>query len=341
MFLGIDTSAYTTSLALITAEGRILADSRIQLPVPTGQQGLQQSTALFLHLGNLPGMLDEIFQKVGRTDILTVAASTKPRPLPESYMPVFLAGRSMAAGIAAALKVPLIETSHQEGHLAAGLWSAQKEGLKPFLAIHLSGGTSELLLVEKRSSQPLEFSIRILGSTLDISAGQFIDRVGVAMGLPFPAGSALENKAREYFGAGNNAVIGNSPASEIKLNDKVSISSAVKGLNMSFSGGETQAKELLKQGVPHAMVSRAVEHCIAMTIEKVLRKAIEDIGIKEVLIVGGVATNNYIRNRLIKRLEHRAIGAKLTYAAREYCSDNAVGVAIIAGSALGTNSSNA
>jgi N6-L-threonylcarbamoyladenine synthase len=115
VFLGIDTSAYTTSIALITGEGRVYADRRILLPVPTGQQGLQQSTALFFHLRNLPGMLEEIFRTVSGKDILSVAVSTRPRPLPDSYMPVFWAGKSMASGLAAALKVPLVKTSHQEG----------------------------------------------------------------------------------------------------------------------------------------------------------------------------------------------------------------------------------
>lgn len=324
MFLGIDTSAYTTSLAVVDKENRVLFDSRILLPVPTGKQGLRQSTALFYHLQNFPGMLDELFQTVRGKELLAMAVSTRPRPLTKSYMPVFLAGKSMAQGLARALDVPLLETSHQEGHLAAGLWSAQAFNLDVFLAVHLSGGTSELLLVENKDIRPLQFSIRLLGTTLDISAGQLIDRVGVAMGFDFPAGPRLENVAEEYFNTGKDE----------DIYENIRISSAVKGYDFSFSGAETKAKELLHKGVPRGIVARAVEDCVAMTIEKSLRKAIQELGIKEVLVVGGVAANKHIKSRLNKRFEYSSGCAKLTYSAREFSSDNAVGVAVIARSTL-------
>jgi N6-L-threonylcarbamoyladenine synthase len=332
VFLGIDTSAYTTSLAILSGEGKVIADSRILLPVPAGEKGLQQSSALFLHLHNLPGMIEKVFQTVRGKEIRTVAVSGKPRPLPGSYMPVFVAGKSLASALAAAWGVPLVETSHQEGHLAAGLWSARAESLERFLAVHLSGGTSELLLVEKKGQKPLEFSIRVLGAALDISAGQLIDRVGVAMGLPFPAGSALEKLAQEYCEDAGDGLLGD--AASLRRTGQGIIPSAVRGYNFSFSGPETRAIALLRQGVPPGEIARGVEHCVALTVEKVLRKAIKDSGIREVLIAGGVAANGYLRNRLIKRLEHRAIGAKLISAAREYSSDNAVGVAVIARSLL-------
>lgn len=334
MFLGIDTSAYTTSVAVINNENRVLADSRIVLPVPTGQQGLRQSTALFYHMQNLPGLLGEIFHEIPGKEILAAAVSVKPRPMPDSYMPVFLAGKSMAAGLTAALDIPLIETSHQEGHLAAGLWSAQVESLDIFLALHLSGGTSELLLVEKQAERPLKLSINILGSTLDINAGQFIDRIGVAMGLGFPAGPSLEKKAQEYCGVGDSEDSWKYIEKSTGLSDKVMLSSAVKGYDFSFSGGETKARQLLNQGIPSGLISRAVEHCIAVTIEKILRKAVQEQGIKDVLVVGGVAANKYIQSRLIKSLEHLNISTKLRYCSREYSSDNAVGTALIARSSL-------
>lgn len=321
MFLGVDTSAYTTSLAVVDSAGNLLSDKRIVLPVPQGTQGLKQSTALFYHLQNLPSLTKEIFAQVNPPAIKALAVSVKPRPDAASYMPVFLAGTQLAESLAAVLQIPLIKTTHQEGHLAAGLWSAQRLGLAKFLAVHLSGGTSELLLVERQHSYKLQFSIKILGSSQDLQAGQLVDRIGVAMGLPFPAGPVLERIALD----GVEEVRG-----QTKARTKVVVKSSVRGYDMSFSGAETAAKKLLSENVPKTEVARALEQCIATTLEKVLRRAVFDLEIKEVLVVGGVAANNYIRQRLQQRLEHPAVGARLIYPEKVYSSDNAVGVSIIA-----------
>jgi len=319
LFLGIDTSAYTTSVAVVDSGGGLQSDNRIVLPVPEGEQGLKQSTALFYHLQNLPELMRKTMAEVNPREIRALAVSSQPRPCPGSYMPVFLAGRHLAESLAAALQVPLLLTTHQEGHLAAGLWSANALELKNFLAVHLSGGTSEVLLVEAAPGPALEFKIEILGSSLDLHAGQLIDRVGVAMGLPFPAGPALESLARQAAGDEEN-----------KNREKPVIKSSVRGYNMSFSGAETAARKLLAQGVPAPEVARAVEHCLATTLEKVLRRAVVESGLKDILIVGGVAANSYIRQRLQQRLEHPAVGARLIFPQSRFSGDNAVGVSVIA-----------
>ena len=321
-FLGIDTSCYTTSLAVWDGEGRVLADKRKGLPVGYGSQGLRQSTALFYHLRNLPLLMDEIFQTLPGEKIKAVAASAKPRPVEDSYMPVFTAGVSLAQYTAALLKIPLYLTTHQEGHLVAGLWSAGCADLADFLLAHLSGGTTEILRVKQVKTSPLQYDLTILGGSSDLQAGQLIDRIGVAMGLPFPCGPHLEQLAaqsgREEPGSGVHVVI----------------PSAVRGMMMSFSGAETRAKQYLqdKAGLPE--VAKAVERCIAVSVEKALRKAIELTGLPDVVLVGGVAANAYIRERLQKRLEHRAVGARLHFAEPQYCTDNAVGVSIIASSII-------
>lgn len=307
--LGIDTSCYTTSLAIVDMNN-LVAEYRQVLQVPLGQKGLQQSMAVFQHIQNMPALLEKVAQEVDFKELKAIAASTRPRPVPKSYMPVFQVGYSFGQAIASALKIPFVPTSHQEGHLMAGLWSAGCDMPMRFLAVHLSGGTSELLLVEKVNENGIFFQTKLLGGTTDLHAGQLVDRVGVALGMPFPAGPHLEKLAETAEG-------------------KLSIPSAVKKYSFSFSGAETRAKELLKKGYPPAEVARAIEKCITKTIEKVLRAAIAEQGCSHVLIVGGVACNNYFRNRLKERLEHRAVGAKLFFAKREFSSDNAVGVALI------------
>lgn len=302
--LGIDTSCYTTAVALVAGR-QLVAEYRRVLDVSRGERGLSQSQALFQHLNNLPDLLELALHQAERLD--AVAVSSQPRSMPQSYMPVFLAGHGQARGLAAALGVPLFAVSHQEGHLEAGCWSSELALPEQFVAVHLSGGTSELLLVERNQGN---YRLDLLGGSSDLNAGQLVDRVGVAMGLPFPAGPALEQLAREARG-------------------EVSIPSSVKGYNFSFSGPETHALRLLATGAAPEEVARAVEQCIAVSLEKVLRRARDEFGLQAALVVGGVAANTYLRQRLRQRLEHRAVGMRLGFARPEFSSDNAVGVALL------------
>ncbi|HHT64350.1 MAG: O-sialoglycoprotein endopeptidase [Bacillota bacterium] len=308
MIIGIDTSCYTTSLAIIDRGGNLIEDARKVLSVKPGRRGLQQSEAVFQHVQNLPFLLEKVSQKIDFTEIKAVCVSTKPRPVEKSYMPVFTVSHGFGKVLALGKQISLFLTTHQEGHLMAGIWSAKGPEGKEFLAVHLSGGTSEVLRVKKHKTG---FFIEILGATGDLHAGQFVDRIGVALGMPFPAGSHLEKLAATYSG-------------EIPY-----LKTGVKGYDFSFSGPETAARKLLAEGNPPEAVARAVEQCVATTLEKVLRRAVSDTGLKEILIVGGVAANSYIRQRLVYRLEHRAVGAKLFFAEPVYSTDNAVGIAQI------------
>ncbi|MDR1604537.1 MAG: O-sialoglycoprotein endopeptidase [Gracilibacteraceae bacterium] len=304
LFLGIDTSAYTTSAALADEKGRPVWDERLLLPVKPGERGLMQSEAFFWHGRHLPVLWRSLPREMWRR-IAAVGVSTKPRSAPDSYMPVFTAGYGAAVAIAAALGVPLIETSHQEGHLAAGLCAGAAAALTDFCAVHLSGGTTEMLKVRHEAGN---FTTEIIGRTEDLHAGQFVDRVGVALGLPFPAGAELERLARDAV-PGAAALI---PA-------------AVKGCNVSFSGPETAARRLLLAGRPPADIALATEACIARSLTKMLRRAPAGIA-ADVLFVGGVAANAYLRAELQRRLP----GSRLHWAPPELSRDNAVGVAVIA-----------
>ncbi|GAB6173888.1 O-sialoglycoprotein endopeptidase [Paradesulfitobacterium aromaticivorans] len=334
-FLGIDTSAYTTSLAVVNEHGLIWEARRV-LDVPQGETGLAQSAAFFQHVQNLPQLVQTIPSELWQ-DLGGVGVSMKPRPQEGSYMPVFTAGYAVAAGIASARGVTLFETTHQEGHVAAGIYSCDlssnlREGtsssqgtflnssvpvvvddpnFSKILAVHISGGTTELLLVEKES--PGSFKIKILGGTTDLHAGQFVDRVGVLLGLPFPAGPALEKLAQQAR-----------PGAESLL------PSSVQGFDVSFSGVETAARRLLEQGTPPADVARAVEGCVARTISKLILEGIESTGIREVLIVGGVAANRYLREEIERRLTKTGgKKASLYWAKPDWSRDNAIGVVLL------------
>ncbi|MGZ4030588.1 MAG: Kae1-like domain-containing protein [Tumebacillaceae bacterium] len=302
--LGIDTSNYTTSICLVDEQGQIVQEQRRLLTVEAGERGLQQSAALFQHVQNLPVLIESIGDLTGK--LQAVVASTRPRRLEGSYMPVFTAGSGLARSLAATHGVPFFETSHQEGHIAAGEGSAGHVPADHFLAVHISGGTTDLLEVKRLADG---YDIRELGTSIDLHAGQFVDRVGVALGLPFPAGPHLEKLALE------------------STDESVTLPSPVNGYNLSLAGPESAAMRLIAQGTPPADVARAVERCIAKGLEKTLRKAVEDLGVKSLLIVGGVAANTFIRERLKLRLEHRAVGATLYFALPKYSTDNAFGVA--------------
>ncbi|TLM97465.1 O-sialoglycoprotein endopeptidase, partial [bacterium] len=162
LILGIDTSCYTTSAALVDTAGNLVADARQLLDVGAGERGLQQSAAVFQHIRNLPGLIAKLSLRDRHDSVTLVAASTRPRPVEGSYMPVFMVGESYARTVAEAVGASFMVTSHQEGHLMAGLWSAGGPEKNKFLAVHLSGGTSELLLVERTGTT---FNIEKLGGT--------------------------------------------------------------------------------------------------------------------------------------------------------------------------------
>lgn len=309
LILGIDTSNYTTSVALMDQEGNLLSEARKLLPVEKGERGLRQSEAVFKHIEQFPEVINglELNESMCQ-DLTKVVVSTRPRNDADSYMPVFRVGESQASSIASLFQIPLETVSHQEGHLMTGIWSAQGPYQKEFLAVHLSGGTTDILKVIRNKSR---FKIDKLGSAVDIHAGQFIDRVGVKLGLDFPAGPELEQLAKEGEAG---AVI---------------FPSSVDGYDISFSGPNSAAMRAISAGKRPEDIALAVQSCIAKALEKVLRLALQEQKLKQILIVGGVAANRYLRERLKRKLEHPAVGGELFFAEPKYSSDNAVGVAAL------------
>ncbi len=301
MILGIDTSAYTTSLAAVKTD-RIepVFDYRLALSVPHGERGLRQSEAVFQHLRNLE-KLAETFQP-GKIEAISV--SSAPRPKPDSYMPVFKVGLATAGLLARALQVPMYTFSHQEGHLAAGLWSTNRTDVdQEVLAIHISGGTSDVLEVDG----PFEnMKITELGCSEDLHAGQFVDRVGVRLGLQFPAGRTMDELAGQ--------------SGELTAR----LPSSARGYSMSFSGPETAALRFIESGVSKEKISKMVFLSIARTLEKVIRYACSQKDYSLVLIVGGVACNSIIKAELLARMP-----LNILFCDKKYSSDNAVGTALL------------
>lgn len=288
-FLGIDTSNYTTSLA-VSSGGRVEKNLKKLLDVPEGQRGLRQSDALFSHVSRLP----EMFAVLGDVHPAAVGVSDKPRNVDGSYMPCFLAGVSAASAVSSSFGVPLYRFSHQEGHIAAALYSCGREDLTngEFLALHLSGGTTEILHVNGRKAE-------IIGKTLDISAGMLIDRVGVLCGLHFPCGAEMERLSQDIpFSTPNVAVVGN---------------------NCNLSGAENKAIEMKKKGASDGEIFAFALSYACETISKMIENATKEFSALPVICSGGVSSNQRIRNILEKRYG-------CLFASPEFSSDNAAGI---------------
>ncbi len=298
--LGIDTSNYTTSAALCRP-GDEPRQLRRLLPVAAGERGLRQSEAVFAHVRQLNEVLLPL-PEPAQEPVSCVCASVSPRDGGDSYMPVFRVGESQGRAIAAALRVPFFATTHQRGHIAAAKFGSGLTGAS-FLALHLSGGTTDALLVDGEALTPL-------GTSADLHAGQLVDRIGVRLGLPFPAGPRLEALAKQ----------GTCPAV---------IPVSMTGGDCHLSGAEAQLLRMIEEGEAPENTAAAVYDVLCRTVLRLLCAAAEKTGVREVLLAGGVASSPLLRELLQARNETRRLGLTLHFGRPEFSGDNAVGCALI------------
>lgn len=293
-YLGIDTSNYTTSVALHSSEG--IESRKRLLPVKEGERGLRQSDAVFLHVKQFP----ELFETLpSPTPLTAVGVSSKPRNTEDSYMPCFLMGVALARTLAHTHGCPLYEFSHQQGHVAAGLWSAHREDLldKPFLAFHVSGGTTELLLVNGMND------IRCVAHSLDLHAGQLIDRVGVLLGYSFPCGAAMDADAC---------------SAEVPVKHRVRLQDGC----CSLSGYENKAQKLISDGATKEEVAYFAIDSVCSELEAMVDHALMQYPNLPLLMIGGVCSSTILRRRFSQRY-----GA--VFAADGFSCDNAAGIAYL------------
>ena len=304
--LGFDTSNYRTSVAAVTLDGEILVNHRELLPVADGERGLRQSEAVFAHIRQLRRCEPQLRQALAGREIVAAAASTKPRDGEESYMPVFQAGHTAGSLLAAAMNVPFYETTHQRGHLAAALAGTGLEEADRLLAVHLSGGTTDLLALEGET-------LTQIGGSADLHAGQLVDRAGVAMGLSFPAGEALEALA----------VSG-------KCDGKLGTSMENGGLTCHLSGAETRVQQWIREGrMAREDMAREIYDLLARTLVRMLQAGKAKTGIGRALIFGGVASSALLREMTAHRAAKMRGCPELAFGSPELSGDNAAGVALI------------
>lgn len=305
LHIGLDTSNYTTSAAAVTPAGEVFCAKR-PLQVPQGEKGLRQSDALFCHIRDLPAVVEECMasarERLGEVHLLSVGASVSPRRAEGSYMPCFLAGLGVGRSLASAAGVPFFDLSHQEGHMEAALYGTACEGRdltdEAFFAFHLSGGTTELLFVRRDGTR---FDVSLAAATRDITLGQLLDRCGVALGLPFPAGAHLERLARE--GA---------------CREKIRI--PVREGGICLSGFENQFQKRRESGARPEDLAAYLFAVAAAACRALMEVA--EVGERAVLFSGGVSSSTLLREALGEK--HRY------YAPAALCADNAVGIALLA-----------
>ena len=298
--IGIDTSNYTTSVAFF--DGIVGENCSRLLPVKQGELGLRQSDAVFSHIKSLPELSGRLFSHVNGEKISAVGVSKRPRAVEGSYMPCFMVGYSHGKMLADALNVPLMEVSHQQGHVAASLWSAGRMDLMdvPHLAWHLSGGTTELLLVEPEGK-----NVRCtrIGGTTDISAGQLIDRTGVMLDLPFPAGKHLD-----------------------ELSKTATMTEVFKvkcpGLEFSLSGVQNKMQQFHEKHDDPAETAAYALRCVGEAVLSATKNALKQYPGYPVVFSGGVASNSMLREKLAH--------LKPIFSEPRFSTDNAMGVAVLA-----------
>lgn len=303
VIVGIDTSNYTTSVAVIGLDGELIANLKRPLPVKTGECGLRQSDAVFAHVKNTPSIMQEMGEVLKGYIPVAVGVSEKPRNVEGSYMPCFLVGVGLAESISAASDIPIYRFSHQCGHLTAALYSSKSFELfdREFCAFHVSGGTTEMLRVSPVGNG---FRAEIVGATADLNAGQAIDRVGVMMGLSFPAGRELEALALQ-----NTKKI---PSASPKLRD----------LKINLSGLQNMAERMYEESGDKAHVAAFVLAYIERGLSLLADKYIELYGDTPIVFAGGVMSNSIIKCSLAKKYDAR-------FAEPALSADNAVGIAYL------------
>ena len=302
--IGFDTSNYTTSIAYF--DGIDGENYSKLLPVREGALGLRQSDAVFGHNKSLPELAGRLFSHIQQENIRAVGVSTCPRAVEGSYMPCFMVGFSHAKILSGAIGCPLLEFSHQQGHIAASLWSAGRLDLldRPHLAWHLSGGTTELLYVTPDGKN---VHCTKIGGTTDISAGQLIDRTGQLLNLPFPSGKYIDQLS-------------------LNASDREVFRVKCSELDFSLSGVQNKVQQYFERTKNEAETAAYALRCMSYAVCKATENAVKLYPDTPVVFSGGVASNSLLRSTMAK--------FDPIFSEPRFSTDNALGVAVLTYRAL-------
>ena len=207
---------------------------------------------------------------------------------------------------------------------AAALYGAGRLELlkQKFIAFHLSGGTTEGVLVTPDEQNV--FCTKLISKTLDLNAGQAVDRVGALLGLDFPAGIELEKLAEAAI-CEDGEEQRNLPDSDLKKCLK-GVKPCLKGNDCCLSGVVNRCEQLLKEGGKKEYAAYLCLEYIAKTLEKMTEAVLNEAGDLPVVYSGGVMSNQIIKQKITSKYGERAV-----FSPPEFSRDNAAGTAILGG----------
>ncbi len=302
--LGIDTSNYTCSACVLDSYSGEVYQAKLPIPVKRGKRGVRQSDAVFHHTMLLPRVMEQLGDICH--DVSVIGVSDRPSCRENSYMPCFMVGLSTAKSLSIVNDIPYFATTHQTGHILAAMYSCKKLGWlsdnKRFLAFHVSGGTTDMLLCDCGGENVID--IRRIGGSMDLKAGQAIDRCGVMLGLDFPCGAQLERLAN-------------------RCDEKIKIKPSVKELDCSLSGIENKCRQLFKSGTDKEYIATYCIKSVEAAICVLTQNAIDKYGSLPIIYAGGVMSNKIIAKSISERFDAH-------FASPEFSCDNAVGTAVYA-----------
>lgn len=307
--LGIETSCDETGVAIYDSEQGLLSDalySQVKMHAEYG--GVVPELASRDHVRKLLPLIEEVLMKasMSRNDIDAIAYTSGP-----GLVGALMVGASCGRAMAYALDVPAIGVHHMEGHLLAPMLEQEPPEF-PFVALLVSGGHTQLVRVDGIGQYEL------LGESLDDAAGEAFDKAAKMLGLDYPGGPLISKLAKK-----GDRTRFRFPR---PMTDR-------PGLDFSFSGLKTftlnSQMKLRVDGVladqDQADIAAAFEEAVVETLAIKCRRALEQTGLKQLVIAGGVSANERLRERLDEIVKKQK--AKLFYARPEFCTDNGAMIA--------------
>ena len=309
--LGIESSCDDTA-ASILHNGKVLSNVIANQSIHKAYGGVVPELASRAHQQNIVPVVDQALKQAGisKNELSAVAFTRGP-----GLMGSLLVGTSFAKSLAFGLNIPLIEVNHMQAHILAHF--IEKEGYKkpqfPFLAMTISGGHTQIVRVDDA------FEMTVIGETIDDAVGEAFDKSGKILGLGYPAGPEIDQRAK----------LGNPKAFHFTK-------PKVKGLNFSFSGLKTAilyfVRDQSKQNTNFTTerlddICASIQYTIVGILMDKLKVAVKETGINRIAIGGGVSANSGIRTAL-KNAEHKH-GWETFTPAFEFTTDNAAMIAIV------------
>ena len=298
--LGIESSCDETSVSVVKNGREVLSNIiDTQIPIHEKYGGVVPEIASRNHIEAISRVTQKALKEAGITfaDVDAITPTYGP-----GLVGALLVGLSYAKALSFAISKPLVGVNHIQGHIASN-YITYKELKPPFLCMMMSGGNTQIVYVKDYTK------FEVLGKTRDDAIGEAFDKVARVVGLGYPGGPKVDKLAKE----------GNKDAIELPKTH-------FENLDFSFSGIKTAVINLHHKNpdVDKADLCASFEKTVTEVLIENIRKAVEQTGIKTIVLAGGVSANSFIRNEFLN-LEKK--GIKVYMPDLKLCTDNAAMIA--------------